>query len=550
MQFEYQYRGHSTLDSRPGSTSLRFAPDTLRPPTYFDGVLRRKLPFREGISALHDVVVSDGRFQPKDQTEYKAWAREQELLALGELSAEDRALGERFSGLADRLRARRAEARRLTAPFQRAQSLYFQHLYEHHRTLWLLLDPVITVHPDELFFECFSRDESAYGRLSCSHEVFERLDDFACGTTNVDYSEALYGEFQRIREYKETRLTLDPEGFEVQTEGAEGRREVKIDLPDSWVRGFLQVSSAMTLPAHRLTLHPMDVHNLCFLLRRRKETHGPRSIRVRLEPDRPPKFVLEPWNEELVCSRGVYEGNDSVEIRLWGRRRLHLLERLIPVAKRFEVFLLGTGLPSFWVAELDGMTFTLGLSGWTANDWSRLGGFDLMAPRAAVDELTCGRVLKALQEMWLTDADDLASRVGLERSRALAALSVLSQSGRVLYDLSRGVYRLRELSREPLPMSRLRFADEREAEARRLLDRVHPDASQDAEGRLTLTGEVPHGQGHRRARLTLDSDERLVEGSCDCDFFVRNKLYKGPCVHMLALRTAHAEKTWRPKWFE
>ncbi len=60
-----------------------------------------------------------------------------------------------------------------------------------------MLDPVITIHPDELFFECFSQDESTYGKLGCNYNVFKQLDDYKCGTTNVDYSCALYEEFQK-----------------------------------------------------------------------------------------------------------------------------------------------------------------------------------------------------------------------------------------------------------------------------------------------------------------------------------------------------------------
>jgi len=41
-------------------------------------------------------------------------------------------------------------------------------------------------------------------------------------------------------------------------------------------------------------------------------------------------------------------------------------------------------MPSFYLADLGDMTFTLGLSGWTTNDWSSAGNFDLLAPRAAV----------------------------------------------------------------------------------------------------------------------------------------------------------------------
>ena len=550
MKFEYRYAGSSAVENGPGSTGLSFAPDTLRQPTFFDGTLRQKLPFREAMSALHDVVVSDYRFQPKDKTEYKAWAQEQELIELGELTAEEREIGARYTELSGELRALRAKRSEILRPYYKAQRQYFDHLYKTNKTYWFVLDPVITVHPDEVFFECFSRDESTYGRLGCKHDVFEHVGDFACGTTNVDYSEALYQEFQKIRGYKDTRLKVDPSGFEVQTTQEESHKEVKIDLPDSWVRGFLQVSSAMTLPTRRIVLHPMDVHNICFLLRRHKETHGPRSLRFFLKPGEPVRILFEPWNEELLCARSVYEGDEADEIRPWGRRRLYLLERVIPVADRFVLHLLGTGLPSFWVADIGDLRFTLGLSGWTKNDWSRVGNFDLMAPRATVDEVTKKRVFEGLKESWLEEPGALARRLGLDRSVVLGALAAYTQAGRTIYDLDSGVYRVRELSREPLPMDKLRFANEREATARRLLPQVRPHATSGDDGRVTLEAEIPDGRRQHDVHLVLDGDQRLVEGTCTCDFFIHNRLYKGPCEHMLALRLAHGEKTWRPKWFE
>jgi hypothetical protein len=83
---------------------------------------------------------------------------------------------------------------------------------------------------------------------------------------------------------------------------------------------------------------------------------------------------------------------------VWGRRRILILERLIQLAKKFTVHLLGSGLPSFYIADLGHMNFTLGLSGWTANDWSQSGNFDLMAPRAEVDEFTKRRVFDGLKK--------------------------------------------------------------------------------------------------------------------------------------------------------
>ncbi|HEX8117547.1 MAG TPA: hypothetical protein VF521_09755, partial [Pyrinomonadaceae bacterium] len=366
MLFEHTYRGGSAVSSTADRTSMSFAPDVTRDPTFFKGRLRRHIEFREAISALHDVVASDLRFKPKDKTAYKEWAAQQEQIDWQAVAAERAQVSARVKELHAELNALYTRSSQRMSPFYKARGEYFKYLYEKEKDFWFVLDPVITVHPDEVFFECFSQDESSYGRLGAGYEVFEDVGEFACGTTNIDYSASLYDEFQKIRTYKETRFEIDPSGFEVQTAGEEDYKEVKIDLPDSWVRGFLQVSSAMSLPARTFDLHPMDVHNLCFVLRRRREQKGPRAMRYHLTPGEPIKVVFEPWEMEVVCPRSVYGGNDAEVIRVWGRRRLHILERLIPVARKFTAHLLGTGMPSFYVADLGDMSFTLGLSGWTA----------------------------------------------------------------------------------------------------------------------------------------------------------------------------------------
>jgi len=375
--------------------------------------------------------------------------------------------------------------------------------------------------------------------------VFENIGEFACGTTNIDYSSALYDEFQKIRSYKKTQFEIDPSGFEVQTGGQSSFKEVKIDLPDSWVRGFLQVSSAMALPAATVSLHPMDVHNICLLLRRRRETSGPRSMRYQLKPDCPVKIIFDPWGIELECPRSIYQGNREEEIRVWGRRRIHILERLIPVARRFTVHLLGKGMPSFYTADLGDMTFTLGLSGWTANDWSTAGNFDLLAPRASVDSQTMGQVFASLKESWFETPDVLASRLGLDRSVVLGALAAYTQAGRAIWDANKNVYRVRELSREPLPLKKLRFANEREQSATKFIEQkaVRVGSSfLDPQGGTSLQGTVSD-QAHRFGpSLRIDDDERIVEADCTCNWHQQNKLRMGPCEHILALRMQHTKE--------
>ncbi len=544
MRFQYRYYGETYVSNSASSTDMRFVPDTLRAPTHFVADINRHIPFREAISALHDVVVADQRYQPKDKTAYKEWVAQNEGMMLAQFQARGSELREQLKPLQAELRALRERKSKLMKPFYDAQSKYYNYLYQTNRELWIALDPVITVHPDRVFFECFSRDESSYASLSCSHNVFNHVGDFACGTTNIDYSESLYGEFQKIRDYKSTRLSIDPSGFQVRTADDPDFIEEKIDVPDTWVRGFLQVSSAMNMVARRLDLHPMDVHNFCLQMRRKKERVGPRSIRFVLAPGEPVRAVFEPWNEEVVCRRSIYRGNAAEEVRVWGRRRLLLLERLIPVAQSFTVHLMGSGLPSFWIANMPDMQFTLGLSGWTANDWSRAGQFDLLAPRGEIDNDSKEKVFAALGKRWYATSAQLALDTGLDRMMVERALALYTQAGRVIYDLVDEVYRLRELARDPLPLDSLRFASPEEEEAQKLvaLHAMSKHAVEAfADGSIQLSAQAKQGDRQYQVMLRLDADERIVDGACQCNFFTFNRMHKGPCAHMLALRMSRQQ---------
>ncbi len=544
MEFDFRYLGSSAIGGNATSTEMNFAPDTLRDPAFFVADLAQHIIFREGMSALHNVVVADLRFQPRNREAYFAWLKQEEESLLAEFMSGQKETEEKLEVVRRELSGLRNKQSKILSPYYDARNKYFKYLYKNDYNAWFVLDPVITIHPDEIFFECFSQDESSYGKLSCNFDVFKNINEFQCGTTNIDYSAELYDEFQKIRDYKNTQFKVDPSGFEVETDNEDKFIEQKIDLPDSWVRGFLQVSSAMTLPMATFELHPMDIHNFCFVLRRQKERVGPRSIRFELKPGQPVKAVFEPWNHEVLCPRSVYNGKVAQEIRIWGRRRLLVLERLIPIAKKFTVSLLGSGLPSFFMADLGDMTFTLGLSGWTANDWSRVSNFDLMAPRAEVDQNSVEQVRKSLKKVWYSSANDLARILQFDRSMVLAALGILTQNGHVIYDLNNDVYRLRELSKDPLPLDQLRFSNEREKKADNFINAnlVTLNKSETSDGALKLSGFVMDNARELKTEMVMDTDQRLVKGECQCHYFVNNKLHKGPCEHMLALRRFHGLK--------
>jgi len=538
MKFNYKFKGNSGISSSDIKTEMRFVPDLNREPTFFVSKLRDTLNFREAMSALHDVVVSDMTFKPKDKSDYKVWLESQEKVWLAELTAQKEEHQAHYEKIQKELSTIRDKENKLLKPYYDAESKYFNYLYKHDYNKWFVLDPVITVHPDEIFFECFSQDESSYGKLSCSYDTFKDIEEYSYGTTNIDYSDKLYDEFQKIRDYKETSFQIDPSGFEVETELSDAFKEEKIDLPDSWVRGFLQISSAMTMEKSSFTLHPMDMYNILLMLKRNKERKSPRSLRFILQPDKPVEVVFEPWGKKLIFRRSIYEGKVAEEIRIWGRRRLFTLERLLPVAKSFKVSLLGSGMPSFWEADLGTMHFTLGLSGWSTNDWSASANFDLMSPRVEVDSMTSQKVFEALRRHYVASASSLSKRLGLEKSIITSALGIYSQYGRVLYDMKKDTYRLRELSVEPLPMDKLQFSNEREEKASNfvLANLVTVEKVYKQEESTQIYGSVKDNAKTYSTMLVIDNDMKLKDATCNCWYYGQNKLHKGPCEHILATR--------------
>lgn len=556
MKLEYAYKGRSAIVNQPSRSDVAFATNTLRETTYFEGEMKRPLVFREGMAALYDVVVSDFRYRGRSRPEFEAWLAEQDRIFLQRLAvqaAEARGRMEELHGRLAELNVDREIARQ---PFYKARRLFFDHIYTNEYELWMLLDPVITVHPDELSFEAFSKDESSYARLAVKYDVFGNVGSFECGTTNIDFSAKLHGQLDRMRTYRQTHFGVDPGGFTVQTDD-EIHREKKIDMPDSWVMGFLQVHSVMSMGLTRFRMGAVDLYNICRRLRMKKARTSPRSLRYELIPGERIRVVLEPWEDVIeLKTTERYQGSKPQTIRTWGRDRLQTLERLLPAARSVDVYLAGLGLPSIYVVDLGEATFTLGLSGWTDNDWaSDDGQFDLLNRPLEVSQPELEKVHGELKKIRYSKADALAMTTGLQVEKVRSALSYLCQTGRGMYDLAGGVFRHRELFAEPFTVKAAalqKAAEKKDSQAqrgRRLFEdggiRItarRPVTAADGRRGYKLTGSAAGKGGRVRPLLEVDADGAIVTASCTCSFYKSHQLTKGPCEHVLALRLAHMER--------
>jgi hypothetical protein len=528
-----RYAGASQVVAEGGETTLSLFGNRERGHVHGGGRIKDPLRLREALSALHDVVRSDFRYVPKDRTAYVAYMR----------------LRKQAAGM----------------NLWEAQRAYVDFLERNDPLAFAVLDPIVSVHPDELFFEVFSKDEGSYAKLGIDWSAIEGGEaERAFGTTNIDFTQALHDGVQRMRSYRKTHLSIGPEAVGLVTSGAPEVLEKKVKVPDAWLRGFLQVQSAGTLPRTVFRIAPIDLYNVLRHLRLHADTtsagpppgaakgpspsKGGRGVRIELVPGEPPRLVLEPWEVVLPTTAGVYTGRTPEVVRIWGRRRLMLLRRLLPFAERIDVHLLGTGLPSFYVLSAGPFTFTLGLSGFTSANWAQAVSFDLLLPRRASVPGSLDRVIEHLSKRWSQRAADIAADLGLDRAVVLSALQVGCQQGKLMFDVAREVYRYRPLTGAPLDPSRFEFRNDRE---RRAHDRVNQPGAVKivTENRihgvgLELTGKVlvPSDKREYRPRFVSDDEGRVRKAECTCAFFRKHQLKEGPCEHLVALRLFSARE--------
>jgi hypothetical protein len=544
MNLTVAYRGRSILSTWSGGVALTLAPNLRRDRVSFDGTLRSPLRFREAISALHDVVISDLRYKPRDKSSYEAYKaeqrkREEGIRQAAMQTARVELLGKQPEPVPPALEKQYAKLRGL---YWGARQSYANYLSWHDPEMWRLLmpcDPVITVAPDVLFFECFSADESSYGCLTVGRDAFSTEESVALGTTNVDYSWALYEQFQKLRSYRQTRFTVDPSGFEVKTEQQADYREEKIDLPQSWLRGFLQLQSAMSLPMRRVPVSREGLYSVLAWLKRHKARRSPRAVRFELEPGKPVVLVLEPWEQRIVLHSTPYPGKKAETVRTWGRDRLRVLARLLPLMDDADVYLLGTGLPSFWSIRMGEMRLLLGLSGWTANDWTGGSALDQLAPPVEPSNELIGDIAGTFKQSPALTFEQIRQRTGGAPAYVAVGLNKLAQMGQLIHDLPAGLYRWRQIMPVAVSMAQLGPESPETAAAKELDARGQVAIGRDERspsGLRVLVGKA--GDRTKDVELVLDLDGRILRGKCSCSHHHQFGLRKGPCRHLQALRTA------------
>ncbi|MBO0763503.1 MAG: SWIM zinc finger family protein, partial [Hyphomicrobiaceae bacterium] len=245
--------------------------------------------------------------------------------------------------------------------------------------------------------------------------------------------------------------------------------------------------------------------------------------------------------------------------RVWGRRRLKLIEGLLPFADGVDIYLKGRALPSFYAVKLPGMTFLLGLTGWSGSGFTGTGGFDLLAEAAAGNDDQLEPALALLRQRYQVSIDELSEVLGTELVGASRLLVRLCRQGRAMFDVETRRYRHRELfemaadeavyfppdRRQQLASAlfaegKVRLASCAAEETKKVRSFRDPNTG---EAKQKIVREITYrdwrvigAAGDREpVEIVVNDTGRIIFGRCTCPHFAEHLMNQGPCEHMLAL---------------
>ncbi len=555
MKVGYKYASPSRCTQVNNQTTLGLSPDLSRDEKVsFCGKLNHPLLFRDAMLMLREIVISDAGKKQKERTDYFTWLNEEierRVKVHKEYMPDVReSLKKKMDSYDFELSSKKNEINQLLniqknlqkqidqydawRDYYKIERDFWKFIKDRDYDLWFVLDPVITVHKDQVSFEAFSVDESIYGCLSVSMDEFDLLQTPQLGTTNIDFSAKLEKEMQRFRSYTDVTLSVNPEGFTIDNDIVPEYIEKKIDLPETWIKGFNQVSSAAALSGTELELSPSDMYDICAFLRKHKEKKSPRYMKWILEPGQRIQIIFEPFGTILTLN-AIYQGHQRREEKIWGRRRWLVVEKLIPLSKAFYVRILGFGMPQFIRADMGTMQMTVGFSSWSSNDWVKGTAFNIMA--GFTGEGCYKDIYKLMKDQRCLSMEEISAHLpGQKNDKIKSGIGMLFRRGEGYFDIINDKVRFRHLCNAPIPEELYEVSD------------IETDVQKYSESTFdNMKVRYSHKQefifttiyNSDSTEIVIDQDGQITKINCSCRQFKRGERnLSEPCAHILALYVA------------
>jgi len=563
MKLAQSYKQASAAKTNSNGMGFALATDLNRPGVFLNAGVKEGTIFARNMLILHRIVCTNMIKRTKDHSSYQKWVEGEYFKELGQvikqkdikgLINKENALQKDIEFIKKSISSNINKSRRNFLKYSAAVSTFWGWLYDHDYEAWVVLDPVISVQPDAIIFEAFSLDESMYGRVTLPNSQLDLNEPLRRGTTNIDFSQELANEFDRVRSYRPLDLKVGYKNVEIST-SLSSAVEKKIDLPETWLKGFLEVQSASAMQKISLNITPATVSDLLAVLEQKKDNVSPKSLKFILEPGKKPWVEIEPWGIIIKEQEYIYKGNEAQTIRIWGRKRLMVLKDLLPHATEVEVELLGSGLPSFWRIRSGDIEMDLGLSGWSSNDWASQTKFSLMSNINKLNEQEITRVSNILFQSNGLTVDEIVHQTELDRLTVSSALQKLCSRGQAMFDFHKKIYRWRELfpedlipkdlSENPTITKALKILESNQLKIKENIKNeqgLYVKASLPKKNKDVVVNIADKKYLHKPKsidcfdmELNFDMDGRVQKMNCSCIEFKKTSLKKGPCSHLIAL---------------
>lgn len=366
-------------------------------------------------------------------------------------------------------------------------------------------DPVVTSGGGILRFEGFSACCSAYARLDVSPEGYQG-EIVGEGTTNVDFNADTRAALAAVRDGEALKVSVGKEELKIE-HGESSVVERKVDLPERWIKGFVEVQAYQSRMEKRFTVGRVEA--LIFL----------RSLPRNVNNSADYYLVSTGRGNEAGLRLGARKIKDGV--RIAGMKRLNVLADLAPFLEELSVYATADGEASEWRLDCGGVSFCLTITADVSRGFSGEG--QVLSALVGAEALNLGRVHANLKWQSCIDASEFSVLCSMEPHSVNRALALLGSQGMVGYDLNFGGFFHREL---PFRLEEAESIHPRLKGARTLIDQGAVKILSRDNG--LVSAQV---QGSGVIHMVKVGDREF----CTCPWHSKYQGSRGQCKHILSV---------------
>ena len=364
-------------------------------------------------------------------------------------------------------------------------------------------DPIVTAGNEKIRFEGFSHCAGVYARVDVlpgGHDG-EFLEN---GTTNVDFNQPMISALSRIQRKERVLLSVGQKEVALHQE-AEKVVERKVPLPIKWIKGLASVQVYLSQATPSFEFNRVQTLQLFQSL----PSGSPKADYYLSVRGARPMFTTVAAAQS-ICIGGVH--------------RLRLLEPLVPLAQRLQIFAHPEGQSTTWQLYFGSLRFSLTLS---RDAWRGFSG-EGAALESLIQDVPDG-LLEAFDQYSYANQVFNPTLLAMEEELAMEQVdhlaARLSAMGLLGFDLDENHFFYRRL---PFKLNRIRSLNPRLKAAEKLLE----------EDKITI---VSNDNGRLEARVEGSGVQHTVvidgeNARCTCTWYSRHQGERGLCKHVLAVK--------------